>query len=359
MNRNRSFDFFRGLMALLVCLGHYDFWSGQYTLPLSFILAVDFFLVLSGFVLAASLLHRAETGAPVSSAAFLVARYQRLAPVYLVCVALTAPFVAWWVGLSGPSLRDLGLILTFSQMISGHTSQYTTIEPIAIAWSLSAELWVGLVLLPPAVVLYQSSPRAAVALLCALFALGLGTIILLSPDYLDVHFDPVALPLRFGLVRCAMDYAIGILTFLLFTRRPAPHPLAQSLIQTGCIALALILYTPLTYDRRLEYLAPALFAMLILSLASRQGLVYRLASGRAGQVLGDMSYPLYLIHPLFIFLFGRVWKITEATGAMAAYAALCILAALALNRWVERPCIARFQRRADRTGTAAAARPNG
>lgn len=99
--------------------------------------------------------------------------------------------------------------------------------------------------------------------------------------------------------------------------------------------------------------------MLILSLASRQGLVYRLASGRTGQVMGNISYPLYLIHPLFIFLFGRVWTLTGSTGAMLAYAALCILVALALNRAVERPCIAYFNRRADRSGTASAARPNG
>ncbi len=207
MKRNQSFDFFRGAMALLVSLGHYDHWTGQNAIPVSFIPAVDFILVLSGFVLAASLFHRsATTGAPIGAAAFLIARYQRLAPVYLICIALTAPFVAWWVGLSGPSLLDLGLIVTFSQMISGHTSQYTTIEPIAIAWSLSAELWVGLVLLPPAVALMRKSPAAAGALLCTLFATGLATIITRSPDYLDVHFDQLTRYLRFGAVRCAAPW---------------------------------------------------------------------------------------------------------------------------------------------------------
>ncbi len=355
MPRNLGFDFFRGLMALLVCLGHYDHWTGRMQIPLSFVLAVDFFLVLSGFVLAASIWHRPATGA----GDFLRARYQRLLPVYLVTILLTLPFVVWWLDLTGPTLRDILHILTFGQMLTGPTSPFTTIEPVYIAWSLSAELWVGLVLLPAAIALLRRAPVAALTGLAALAVGSLATLATYSPSFLDVHYAVLAHGLRLGILRCVMDYALGVLAFYAVLRLRPLSETAQSMVQTGCIAFALAAYVPLGYDRQLDDAAPPLFAAFIGSLASQSGVIYRLTDGKLAAGMGDISYPLYLIHPLFIVLFASVFRLTGTPWAMALYLAACILAALILNRLVERPCIAFFKRRAQgKAATKIAAPPS-
>lgn len=57
--RNYSLDFFRGIAAILVCLGHLYFWNNNFaTISSAFVLAVDFFLILSGFVISQSIFKK-------------------------------------------------------------------------------------------------------------------------------------------------------------------------------------------------------------------------------------------------------------------------------------------------------------
>lgn len=52
MTRNVALDFYRGIFAILVAIGHWFYWQGEKDLyPRSFILAVNFFFILSGYVL--------------------------------------------------------------------------------------------------------------------------------------------------------------------------------------------------------------------------------------------------------------------------------------------------------------------
>ena len=54
-------DFFRGLMAVIVAIGHFLFWNGKtQIIPLSFVLAVDFFLVLSVGIVTGKQIGRAH-----------------------------------------------------------------------------------------------------------------------------------------------------------------------------------------------------------------------------------------------------------------------------------------------------------
>lgn len=331
-------------MALAVCLGHFDSWTGRHTWPISFTLSVDFFLVLSGFVLAASLYHRRE----IRLGEFFLSRYLRLAPVYLAAILLTVPLAVWWHDDAGPSLADLVVILGFGQLLIGPVSNITAMEPIAIGWTLSAELWTGLLLMPAAMDLMRKAPAVAVALVSCVAVACLFALVMQSPAFLDVHYKFILPGLRFGLVRCAFDYALGVLAFWVFVQLRSPSAMMASVVQTGCIVLAMAFYAHTGYDRRLDFAAPPLFALLILSLASRTGIVYHLTKGRAGSLLGDISYPLYLIHPLFIFLSVTVFGIADAPWALALYLVASTLVALALNRLVERPCIALFKAKPDK-----------
>lgn len=341
MDRNVSFDFLRGVMALLVCLGHYRWWSGQNDVPLSFILGVDFFLVLSGFVLSAALFPKGG----VSVLRFLRLRYARLAPVYLVTIALTVPPVLWWRGLAGPSLFDLVQTVTFGQMLPVPHSEFVLLLGIGIGWTLSAELWAGVLIFPLAVALGRRSRPVLSGLLTVLACLCLLYIADRSRDYLNVHFDRAGGLLYLGLVRCLADYAIGVLAYLAYTASRPPRPMLQSALQILLAATILLLFARMGYDRRFEFLAPALFALLILSLSWRDGLLYRAMDNRLGIGLGDISYPVYLLHPFVIFAFTEATSARDLPGATLIYLATASALALAVNRAVERPAMACFKRR--------------
>ncbi len=350
MTRNVSFDFFRGVMALMVCIGHFFYWNDRQTVSIAFILAVDFFLVLSGFVLAASLRAR-----PLPVARFFAQRYLRLVPVYLACVGLTVPCVIWWRDISGPSTGDLVTVILMGQMLPWRAgSDFVEVEPLGIAWSISAELWAGVLLLPAAMALARRFAALAATLLVLLYLVTLAMIVAASRSFLDVHYAWILPSLAFGLVRCVMDYALGILTFMLVSRLPRPGPRLTSALELACIGAVLILYVPPDYDRRLDFIAPWLFAGLVLALAQRDGALYRLTSGRTGELLGDISYPLYLIHPLCIFLIVEVLGLPAGNLALLPYLALSLALAFAINRLVERPCMAWFKRKG---GQVAPARP--
>lgn len=351
MTRNVSFDFFRGVMALMVCIGHFLPRSDPPVFFTSFYLAVDFFFILSGFVLAATLWQAPR----LQPFRFLLQRYQRLAPVYLVAVMLSVPVAALWRGTEGPVLNDLVKIVTLGQMLpTGTTSTFFDIEPLRVAWSISAELWVGFALIPLTLALARRARAAAAGFLVIVMLWTMIFLIVRSTDFLDLHIQVTTPELRLGLFRCLMDYSLGLLAYLLWQGLPDCKERDATRLQFGGLALLLCLYAPFTYERRLDFFAPFLFTVLILSLAGRKGRLYRLTSGRTGELLGDISYPLYLIHPLCIFLIVEVLGLPAGNLALLPYLALSLALAFAINRLVERPCMAWFKRKG---GQVAPARP--
>lgn len=100
----RSFvvlDGLRGIAAFTVVLGHVSYTSHE-IVPESY-LAVDFFFVLSGFVLAHAYGEKLREGLPAMQ--FMLIRLVRLYPLYLLAIALWLPL--GWLGLTSGRL-DLG-----------------------------------------------------------------------------------------------------------------------------------------------------------------------------------------------------------------------------------------------------------
>src|SRR5712691_10382711 len=140
MNEQRiaSLDALRGLAALIVAISHYlvyrDLWSGHAEAASA--LAVEIFFTLSGVVLAPQLIRCVCDGSLSTLRVFLVRRWMRTIPSYLVALAA----VTILVGQIDP--RD---VVRYSLYVQNLLGQYNRADYYPVAWSLSVEEWFYLV----------------------------------------------------------------------------------------------------------------------------------------------------------------------------------------------------------------------
>ena len=299
MNRNYSLDFFRGLMALFVAIGHYFYWNNSNTIPLSFILAVDYFFILSGYVLTGSVLNKNN----FNSFTFAKSRWLRLFPVYIVCV-ITSLILYYSIGIQHvkPRIGDIIKIISIGQMLPFNTgSEFLYVEPMGIAWSISAEFWIGIIFFPIICYLYKNKNELCFVFLTLSVLIPFFIINNYSPEYLGVHYQKYSNLIFFGLLRGYMGYSLGALIFFITKNNNNNYKSSLlSLFQIVFLLLIILIYARNNYNRNDEYFSVFLFAIMIISLSFGKGIVYTLTNNWFGKWLGKISYPLYLLHPLFI-----------------------------------------------------------
>ena len=282
--------------------------------------AVSFFFVLSGFVLAWSGL-RDDGSLRLPATAFWRGRLRRLAPTFWLATVVALPTAVALLhrsGLEGTGLvravvLDAALSLSFLQaFVPGHE---LAINPPA--WSLSAEMFFSLLfplLAPP---LFRLRAGSAVVALVGLWLLswlpGL-LYLVLDPDGLsaagiavDHRAHAVVLDvLRYHPVLRLPEFLAGIVAARLFLDgRRVPTSSAVVAVVVVIAVLALGLPAPLVHN---GLLVPA-FIVLVLALASMSPTMSPTmalsTSSRWWQRLGDSSYALYLLHvPLLYWIAG-------------------------------------------------------
>jgi peptidoglycan/LPS O-acetylase OafA/YrhL len=288
-------------------------------------LAVDFFFLLSGFVIWLTWHDRLRGAGAAAVARFLQKRVARIWPLHAVMLAfgIALALALRATGRSDPAFpfAELPLHVLLIQNW-GFTHALRWNDP---AWSISCEL--AAYLLFPLLVLAVDWRRwpaaAAVALAAAILALLYGA----------MHGAPTLgedIP-RYGLIRCLAEFAIGTVLAALFLRRPLA---AYPLLAAAAAALAWALGCPETLA------APPTFAALLLALALSAGAPRHPLEGRLLHGLGEISYATYLSH----FLLWKAFKLVAVRdaaavswGMIAVYLALVLAASVILYRWVERP----------------------
>lgn len=269
---------------------------------------VTFFFVLSGFILAIN--YPVER---LRARSFLVARFARIYPLYLLGIALVAPLYFDAV-VESASVVDAILETILQSLLSAFLLQAWFPGRAALlnpaGWSLSAEAFFYLAFVP---VLLWSASRAflnrTLLSATAMWLAGLGGIaiwMLLHPGLLPVpglgpeqtwstnlvSFHPV---LRIP------EFLIGVALGLWHAKGGAIA--RPGLVATACLLLlaGLVLSWP---DSLLPFLhntlAAPLFGLLVVALAQCGGrVVYLLESPRL-VLLGEASYALYILHiPVF------------------------------------------------------------
>lgn len=215
--RFKSLDSWRGLCAILVALYHLGF-QGHYgasAFAQGSFLFVDFFFVLSGFVMAQAYAGRLQTKADFTT--FLIRRFGRLWPLHITVLAAyfaenafkaaaiqvfhlvpkTIPFTG---AVSWPSL----VANVFLLHSMGLTSELTWNGP---SWSISAEFWSYMVF--AAVLLWLPRALAAASLVISITAAAI--LMTNSTEFMDTTF-------HLGFVRGLYGFFLGIIVHRCYLR---------------------------------------------------------------------------------------------------------------------------------------------
>lgn len=300
------FDGLRGLAAVLVLLFHFSNIAGETSLFSRGYLAVDFFFMLSGFVLVPVF----EAGLPAAApASLLIARVLRFWPL-LVLGALIGALVHWRdSAIPGTPHLFLAQILLLPAGDPHHP-----LFPLNQAhWSLWCELMLNALQLW---IMRKLRTRAVLVLaslcwlLAALFAFGHGS--------LDLGAGPTTMVA--GIFRAVGAYGFGIV----LRRSGALQAPAQGLPWwTAPLLLGVLILAPAAIGlpaRITDPIAALAFAPVI-ALAAAARLPDHLNG--AGRWLGALSFPLYAIHYPLLEI-PQVWMAEPSLEARFAVLVLAV-----------------------------------
>jgi peptidoglycan/LPS O-acetylase OafA/YrhL len=306
-------DALRGLAALVVVVFHMG-------LPVQGAhLAVDFFFMLSGFVMARTYEQRLMSG-ETGRLAFLLSRYRRLWGWMALGTTIGFGVMLANGGLSPQVAGGYAMMLALVPALVLPATPYLLNPPL---WSIFYELLAN----AAHACGFSRMGRVPLALLALACAAGLAQAISAS------GFPRGGFPEYHWLVlwRVALGYVLGILIWRLFGDRPplrVPLAVAVAILPAYCL---LVWIQP--WD-----MAPLAFIVLLAPLKMFGGMGARLAPGRlrdAAALAGALSFPVYALHfPLlgllslpygpavFVVLVLAGWLIYRLRGAAMARPAL-------------------------------------
>jgi peptidoglycan/LPS O-acetylase OafA/YrhL len=346
-NRFEALDSLRGVCAILVALFHFHVQSAIYALPIvrHGWMFVDFFFVLSGFVISHAYGRRLSEGT-VSFGRFMLLRLGRIYPLHL-CVMLLI------VGLelarlafgAGEAFDEQHSAVSFLSNLA--LLQSMGLHPFptwnGMSWSIAAEAWAYLLF----AVVFVAWPRAALRIFVVLGSIAFLAILRFSDKGLDVTFD-------LGVFRGLAGFSLGVATRAAYA---AGHRIGGSAVEVALLAAAFIM-TMFFQSGWTTFLMLPIFSLTVLAFASEEGVISRVLRMRGARFLGKISYSIYLTHGLaqliafkamakagaLGFVYGAGAKGDEIAapiviGDMAVLAMLAMTIAFSTltYRWIERP----------------------
>jgi peptidoglycan/LPS O-acetylase OafA/YrhL len=335
----RALTSMRGIAAWFVVLYHIRL--SLAFLPRSWIavfargyLAVDFFFLLSGFVIWLTYGERLRAGGFGAVRDFLRRRFARVWPLhaFMLGIAVALALMLRETGHGAPGLFPFDALPLHVLLIQnwGFTHTLTWNDP---SWSISVEFaaYLAFPLLTMAIDWRRVPTAAILAAIAALFVLlhavmargGAGT---LGTDIT-----------RFGVLRCLVEFGAGNALCALWLRW-AERPIGWAI---GSAALAALLLAGWATGVIPETLAvPPAFAALLMMLALTSGMRWNLLEAPALHYLGEISYATYLSHFLLFIIF-KLAMVDDPANIppvlIALFLALVLASSIALYGLVERP----------------------
>jgi len=286
-------DALRGLCALLVVFFHLPVSSHLHPLALfrHGYLFVDFFFVLSGFVIAHA--YGGRLGSVKDLGPFLIKRLGRVWPLHAVMlvafVGLELCRLWFHFDAATPFARDRSVEAIFTNLL---LIQSFNIHPYLTwngpAWSISVEMGAYVVFAAIMVL----APRRFTAISLLLIVAGALIVLTQSTRFMNTTYN-------FGFPRAVYGFFLGCLVHRIWLMKPPTFaPVVAGWLQLICLVVvgAYVSYAqgPWTVA------APLFFAVSIWIFAEERGLVSRILSVRPMLALGHWSYSIYMVHMFVI-----------------------------------------------------------
>jgi peptidoglycan/LPS O-acetylase OafA/YrhL len=284
-----------------------------YISSLSFVrngfLFVDFFFVLSGFVIGSSYGDRIAAGFSVPR--FMALRLGRIYPLHLAMLAIFVVFELFFAILvpTAGNRQPFDGIHSIPALIQSLFLVQIFFGPDLTpwngpSWSIAAELWTYLIF---ALILHFASRWLLV--ICALVACVALLILVASTDrYINVFHDG-------ALARCLFGFAIGIAGWrtAAVVRAITLPKWSNDLLEVAMV-VAVITFVSTAGGGALTLAAPFVFVCAVLVFSREAGIVSRLLMLSPFVLLGTLSYSIYMTHG---FLYYRFLNGLELLGEWA------------------------------------------
>jgi peptidoglycan/LPS O-acetylase OafA/YrhL len=335
-------------------------------------LFVDFFFVLSGFVIAHASASRLTDRK--SGVAFAIRRFGRVWPLHFaVLAAFFFLEIAKWVLVSAgvkanfaafdpagtTTLGSLPSNLTLTHALGTQTT-LTWNHP---SWSISAEFWTYMIF---AVLTVVVPKRWRVLTMGALGLASAAILVTFAKHGIDATFD-------WGLFRCLFGFMLGV-TLYEGRRRIPTLPLSLMRWAESIAVVAVIAYVSLAGFGALSFFAPVVFAAAVFVFSFEAGPISKVLRRRGVQRLGTLSYSIYMVHILVLSVmnlavsvlqqrvFNRTLLLTQPDGSrllggispfildalLVVYLAVIVGLSLLTYRFIEEPGRRLFARMAGR-----------
>lgn len=321
----------RGLCACMIVFFHFNstVYSHFQLVPLfnNAFVFVDFFFVLSGFVITASYEEKLLKGMPLKDYIYL--RFGRIYPLHFFMLLLFIALEAMKIVMRAETPAFSGdyslahLLQSFLLIQSLGFFDHSSWNPPS--WSISVEFYTYIAY---AFILYVFKRKLWMAVL---------PVLVLSPIFfLLIDKQNISITDDYGLIRCFYGFSVGILAhkiFCLFQKQTIPF--VQ--IHEGLIFIATILFVSLLGATQLSFLAPPLFGVFVIIFAFEQGFVSRVLKCKLFLILGSLSYSIYLTHQFIQNVFYNGAKVLQRFWEPIIFNTLTVKDTgqplLALERW--------------------------
>lgn len=303
MERFVALDSWRGIAACLVALFHLEAYSHLVHSHLHGVpflhnswLFVDFFFVLSGFVIAANYQQRLLDGFGVGR--FLLLRLGRLYPLHFAMLAVAVALKV--LLLLVPSLSSIAqsspapfstpqeapdtILANLLLIHSLHLYDFLTWN--GQSWSISTEFYTYVIF---AACLVGLRRHGWIALLVAMIG---GPVLLanLSGRNMATEYD-------WGIIRCIYGFAAGVVSWNVYRlwNGKLKRWLSGSVCEWGAIGLIFV-FVSAAGTTLLSLAAPYVFGLVVLVFAFEAGSASAILRLRPLVFLGTLSYSIYLTH---------------------------------------------------------------
>lgn len=313
-NRFSALDGWRAVAALIIALHRLDVEGYHSKLPfvVNSYLFVDFFFVLSGFVITHA--YWAKLWNVGSFVNFAIRRFGRLWPLHfsMLVAFVLLEYIQYYFGLGGANVVDFSdpnQLLSIASHASltqalGFTPEFAAQWNVP-SWSISVEFWTYLVF----GLMCIGFRRNFFALACTIVGGSILIIGLFSPNNMHTAFD-------YGLARCFAGFFMGYLCYRTWTVyhddiNAALERFGSTRMEIAVVALALV-FVSLAETSMLSLFAPLFFAPLILVFAFEKGSLSSVMRRPLSVELGALSYSIYMIALLVVTVIVQAAKQADA-----------------------------------------------
>ncbi len=336
----------RGVAALAVVTQHFSATAQVHSsgwmpsiVPHGY-MAVDFFFVLSGFIMSYTYFPAFQADGINAFVPFFLKRIARIFPLGLAVLAvilLLGSIASIWgrsdLFIEGSAVQaGLGSAILVNVLhLQGFSSRYNMNAP---SWSISVEM-AAYLLFPIFIYVVFYGPR-----LIALTFFALGTSVLVGVALANPRLGLATQNIPFDLARCFTEFGYGMLVYRLFRSNGW-----MRIVGTDAWTCGITAFSVATLLLRFDLLAALCFPLVVLAWAWNTGAASRVMSHRVPYFFGTISYSIYLIHHMFrrpeleLLQYFHPAPVSPASAlAFAVVGSISVIPASVLAyRYVERP----------------------